>query len=136
MNISTKSVSTFASTLLARLVLGFGVCGVAIGITSTLLSQPASALPPASEQPLGDFTNPSSERDSFSGNIGGSDISIFDLIHRAQTGGLQDSGAFSQDKRREIDSAVDDFRRQQLERLGKPAPVAPATTDTTVPAPN
>jgi hypothetical protein len=129
---STQLVPAFASTLLARIALSVGVSAVAIGITSAVLPQPTLAQS-VREQPLGEFTNPQNERDSLSGNIGGSNISIFDLMHRAQQGNVRDVNDFMTEKRQDLDNAAEVFRRTQLEQLGNQQQVSPANSVTTSP---
>ncbi|HEY9636925.1 MAG TPA: hypothetical protein V6D14_26225 [Coleofasciculaceae cyanobacterium] len=115
MKISTKLVSTFASTLLARITLGVGI-SAALGIT-VVIPQAASAQSAGTPQPLQDFTNPQNERDSFSGDIGGGGFNVFNLMHQAQTRGSLDRDEFISEQKGKLDQATADFRRQQLLRL-------------------
>lgn len=113
-------IPPFASTLLTRLKITIGVSVVAMGITSTVLPQPASALPPEgnqSNQPLQDFLSPT-ERDTFSSGPGDGSFSVFNLIHQAQLGNLRDMGEFSQEQSKNISDAAARFRLEQQQRLG------------------
>jgi len=117
MKISTQSVPKFASSLLARVALGVGMCGAAIAIASSVMPQPAWAQPEGQVNPLQDFSPAQNERDSVGGSLGDSGFSVFDLIHRAQTGGSITYDDFSAKNRQEIESAAEAFRREQLNRL-------------------
>ncbi len=114
-------IPPFASTLLTRLKITVGVSVVAImGITSTVLPQPASALPPEgnqSNQSLQDFLSPT-ERDTFSTGPGDGSFSVFNLIHQAQLGNLRDMGDYSQEQSKNISDAAARFRLEQQQRLG------------------
>jgi hypothetical protein len=113
-------IPPFASTLLTRLKISVGVSVVAMGITSTVLPQPASALPPEgnqSNQPIQDFLSPN-ERDTFSSGPGDGSFSVFNLIHQAQLGNLRDMGDYSQEQSKNISDAAARFRLEQQQRLG------------------
>jgi hypothetical protein len=120
MKISTQSVSQFAPSLLARLALSVGVCGAAIAIASSILPQSALAQAEGTVNPLQDFSPAQNERDSLGGSLGGDGgFSVFDLIHRAQTGGSINFDEFSTKNAQEIESAADAYRREQLRRLNQ-----------------
>lgn len=121
MKTSNPLIPQFASTLLTRLKISVGVSLVAMGITSTVLPQSASALPPESNQsnqPLQDFLSPQNERDTFSSGPGDGSFSVFNLIHQAQLGNLRDMGEFSQEQSKNISDAAARFRLEQQQRLG------------------
>lgn len=119
MKISTQSVPKFAPSLLARITLSVGVCGAAIAIASSVLPQSALAQAEGTVNPLQDFAPAQNERDSLGGSIGDSGFSVFDLIHRAQTGGSITFDEFSTKNGQEIQSAADAYRREQLKRLNQ-----------------
>lgn len=116
MKISIQLVSAFTST-------------VAIALTTSLLPQAASAQVeqsvPASVQSQPFDSTPSQERDSFSGSLGNSDFSVFNLIHQAQMGTLRDLSEFSQEQNRNITSEAEKFRLEQRRRLGNPSQLQP-----------
>lgn len=119
MKISTQSVSQFAPSRLARLALSIGVCGAAIAISSSVLPQSAWAQT-TNVNPLQDFSPAQNERDPLGGSLGGdSGFSVFDLIHKAQTGGSINFDEFSTKNAQEIESAADAYRREQLRRLNQ-----------------
>lgn len=119
MKISNPFVLMSTSTRLAQIALGFGVSTVAIAFA--VAPQPTFAQTPGSAQALGEFTTPQNEQDSFSGGIGGNGgLSVFDLIHRAQLGGLRDPNEVISEQRESIDKATAEYRRRQLEELGNP----------------
>lgn len=118
MKTNNQLIPPVTSTLLTRLKMSVGVSVVAMGITSTLLPQPASALPPATNQPLQEFTTPQNERDTFSSGPGDGSFSVFNLIHQAQLGNLRDMGEFSQEQSKNISDAAARFRLEQQQRLG------------------
>lgn len=121
MKITNPFVPTFASTVLARIALGVGVSTVAIAIASAVSPQPTFAQSAGSAGALGEFTTPQSEQDSLTGGIGGNGgLSVFDLIHRAQLGGLRDPNEVINGQRESIDKATAEYRRIQLEQLGNP----------------
>ncbi|HEY9676301.1 MAG TPA: hypothetical protein V6D11_32965 [Waterburya sp.] len=118
-------VPAFASTLVARIALGVGVSTVAIALTAAVFPQVASAqLTPGSAQPLPDQSR-QNERDSFGGNLGNGDLSIFNLIHRAQLGGLRDMGEFSQEQNQNLNSAAEEYKRRQLQLIRQPQQQVP-----------
>jgi hypothetical protein len=128
MKINTQLVPAFASKLLAHLALGVGFGAAAIAILSAVLPQSALAQSQGSAQQLGDFRT--NEPNAFGGsNIGGSGMSLLDLMRNAQGGGPVDPSKFNPD----IDTAVEEFRRSQgspqLQQLNQP-PVSPANSDT------
>ena len=135
MKISTQSVNQFAPSLLARVALSVGVCGTAIAIASSLVPQAAWAQAAGNAQPLQEFSPSQNERDSMGGSIGDSGFSVFDLIHKAQTGGSITFDEFSSKNGQEIQSAADAYRREQLKRLNQqqsnPQPAPSAGTVTT-----
>ena len=116
MKISFQLVSVFTST-------------VAIALTTSLLPQATSAQVeqsvPASVQSQPFDSNRSQERDSFSGNLGNNDFSVFNLIHQAQLGTLRDLSEFSQEQNRNITSEAEKFRLEQRRRLGNPSQLQP-----------
>lgn len=121
MKTNNQLIPPAASTLLARLKMSVGVSVVAMGIASTLLPQPASALPPdgnQSNQPIQDFLSPQNERDTFSSGPGDGSFSVFNLIHRAQMGNLRDMGEFSEEQSKNISDAAARFRLEQQRQLG------------------
>lgn len=136
MKISTQSVPNFAPSRLVRLALSVGVCGAAIAIASTVLPQSASAQT-TNVNPLQDFSPAQNERDSLGGSLGGdSGFSVFDLIHKAQTGGSINFDEFSTKNAQEIESAADAYRREQLRRLNQQqSNPQPAPSAETVPTP-
>lgn len=117
MKISIPLVPAFTSTLLGRFVLGIGISGVTLGITAIMLPQSTAAQTARDVEPLGEFTTPQSEQDSFGGSRSG--FSVFDLIHRSQQGGVLDFNQFSNDKRQELDNAAEAYRRLQLQQLNQ-----------------
>jgi hypothetical protein len=135
MKISTQSVTKFAPSLLARAALSVGVCGAAIAIVSAVLPQSAWAQAAGTVNPLEDFSPAQNERDSLGGNLGNGGFSVFDMIHRAQTGGSITFDEFSSKNGQEIQSAADAYRREQLRRLNQqpsnPQPSPSAETVTT-----
>jgi hypothetical protein len=92
----------------------------------------ATGLSPAWAQvtqtrPLEEFTRPQEAgRDPFTGT-GGS--GVFDLIHRANLGGLKDNATFQEEQRQNLNNAASDFRARQLELL-RSQPSQPAATST------
>lgn len=121
MKTSNQLIPPFASTLLTRLKISVGISVVAIGISSTVLPQSASALPPEgnqSNQPIQDFLSPQNERDTFSSGPGDGSFSVFNLIHQAQLGNLRDMGDYSQEQSKNISDAAARFRLEQQQRLG------------------
>ncbi len=131
MKISTLFVPTLASTLLTPLTLGISISALTVSLSSLILSQPATAQSTERVQPLEDFNNQQNEPDSFSGNIGGSGLSVFDLIHQYQR------GVSSYDEttvKKNLDNATEEFRRQQLEQLNNQQlqPTNPSPTPQTV----
>lgn len=119
MQISTQSVTKFAPALLARVALSVGVCGAAIAISSSVLPQSAWAQAAGDVNPLQDFSPAQNERDSLGGNLGNGGFSVFDLIHRSQTGGSITYDEFSSKNAQEIESAADAYRREQLKLLNQ-----------------
>lgn len=108
-------VPRFASKPIAALVLGGGMCAVAIA--SAILSQPASAQSAPGAKPLGDLGTQQNERSSTSGSFGDGNFSVFDLIHRAQTG----TGELTEPSQ-SITNAATKFRLEQQRRLANPQP--------------
>ncbi|HEY9614340.1 hypothetical protein [Allocoleopsis sp.] len=133
MKISDQLVSAFASTQLARMAFGVGISTLAIAIASTILPQTASAqtapgVTPGSVQPFPDSSR-QNERDTFGGNLGGGDLSIFNLIHRAQLG----NGSFDeQEQTRTLNNAAEEFKRKQRALIGNPQPQLPENPSTNV----
>ncbi|NER29936.1 MAG: hypothetical protein F6J89_20530 [Symploca sp. SIO1C4] len=128
MNSASQSVTKFASTLLKRISLGFGVCAVAFSLTSILGSQSASAQTVNDVQPLEDFEAGQNERDPFSGTGG---WSPFDLIHRARLGNSRDLNEYVNEQRESLKDAAAEFRRLQLEQLGVESQFSPENQSTT-----
>ena len=121
MKTSNQLIPSIASTLLTRFKMSVGVSVVAMGITSILLPQAASAIPPEanqSNQPIQDFLSPQNERDTFSSGPGDGSFSVFNLIHRAQMGNLRDMGEFSEEQSKNISDAAARFRLEQQRQLG------------------
>ena len=118
MKTNNQLISLITSTVLTRLKMSVGVSVVAMGITSTLLPQPASALPPGSEQPIQGITSQQNERDTFSSGPGDGSFSVFNLIHQAQLGNLRDMGEFSEEQSKNISDAAARFRLEQQRQLG------------------
>lgn len=141
MKISNQLVSAFASTQLARMAFGVGISTVAItsgaalcaiAIASTILPQTASAQTapgaPGNVQPFPDSSR-QNERDTFGGNLGGGDLSIFNLIHRAQLG----NGSFDeQEQNRNLNNATEEFKRKQRALINNPQPQLPENPATNV----
>ena len=73
-------------------------------------------------QPLDDFGSP--ENNSYMGSPTGNSFNPFDLIHRAQFGNLQSMDDYSTQQRVNLNSAAEDFRRQQLEKLRQSNPTS------------
>ncbi len=132
MKISNPLVSAFASTQLARTAFGVGISTVAIAssvavcaIASTILPQAAFAQTapgtPGNVQPFPDSSR-QNERDTFGGSLGNGDLSIFNLIHRAQLG----NGSFDeQEQSRNLNNAAEEFKRKQRTLIGNPQPQLP-----------
>ena len=132
MKINNQLVSAFASTQLARMAFGVGISTVAIAIASTILPQTASAQTapgaPGNVQPFPDSSR-QNERDTFGGNLGGGDLSIFNLIHRAQLG----NGSFDeQEQTRSLNNAAEEFKRKQRALINSPQPQLPENPSTNV----
>lgn len=96
-----------------------------------------STVAQTAQQPLEEFTRPQEAgRDPFGSRSGGA--GFFDLIHRANLGGLKSGVEFRQEQRQNIDNAAADFRTRQLELLRQQTaqPSMPAGDPTVVPAPS
>jgi hypothetical protein len=90
----------------------FSSLALLIGIASPMLAQTTQT------RPLEEFTRPQEAgRDPFTGNNGSG---MFDLIHRANLGGLKDNAQFQQEQRQNLNNAASDFRSRQLELLRSP----------------
>ncbi|NET59159.1 MAG: hypothetical protein F6K47_24365 [Symploca sp. SIO2E6] len=128
-NITTK----FPSKLLTRLTLSIGISTVAIGITSAVFTPPSWAQQAGGADALGDI-GPQNEVDSLLGT-GGDNLNPFDLIHNAQQAGSISPYEYRRGLPENINNAIDDFRRQQLEQWnnqqseGNQQPVSPDIGD-------
>lgn len=122
MKTPTLFVPKFISSRSSSLALGVAISTVAIAIASAMMPQSAVAQSQGTVNPLEDINSRQSERDSFTGNPGGSGLSVFDMIHRSRLG-VSDLDEANVQKN--LDTATEEFRRQQLERLGNPQPVVP-----------
>ena len=139
MKITNPLVSAFASTQLARMAFGVGISTVAMpfglalcAIASTILPLAASAQTapgtPGAVQPFPDSSR-QNERDTFGGNLGGGDLSIFNLIHRAQLG----NGSFDeQEQTQNLNNAAEEFKRKQRALINNPQPQLPENPTTNV----
>lgn len=65
----------------------------------------------------GEFEN-NAERDAVFGGGNDSDFNLFNLMRNAQIGTLRNSNEVIDEQRQDLQKGADDFRRQQLERLG------------------
>lgn len=76
----------------------------------------------------GQFEN-NAEKDPYFGGSNGSDFNVLNLMRNAQLGTLRNSNELIDEQRQDWNKGADDFRRQQLERLGNsntaPSPVTP-----------
>ncbi|MBE9124940.1 MULTISPECIES: hypothetical protein [unclassified Coleofasciculus] len=127
MKISTPLVSALTSTLLAPIALGIAVSTAAIAITSAIVSQPAVAQSAGTVDPLEDL-NRSNDVDALTGQTDGSGLSPLDWIHRLRLG----TGELDEETvQKNLDTSIDEYRRQQLERLGNSQPAIPGTPSTT-----
>ncbi|MCS6813932.1 MAG: hypothetical protein NZ772_10250 [Cyanobacteria bacterium] len=100
-----------------------------------IASLASSTVAQTTQQPLEEFTRPQEAgRDPFGSRNGGA--GFFDLIHRANLGGLKNSAEFRQEQRQNIDNAAADFRARQLELLRQQTtqPAASTGEPTVVPA--
>jgi|GEM_PF-3504975 len=113
MNISTQFPSALASKLITRVTLSIGISTIALGITSALVPQPTWAQQVGGIESLGNI-GPQNEVDSLTGTSEGFDP--FDLIHNAQQAGSISPYEYQQGLPQNIDNAIDNFRRQQLEQ--------------------
>ncbi|MBD1838145.1 MULTISPECIES: hypothetical protein [unclassified Coleofasciculus] len=101
----------FASCLLPQLTLA-----------QSTLSQPGAVSPADTFQ--------EQNTDPFSRTNNGGASGVFDLMHRATLGNIRSMDEFNTDQKNNLNTAADQFRRQQLQLLGTPnqaAPVAPVT---------
>lgn len=128
MKISTRLVPAFASTLLTPITLGISICAVTLSLTGAILPQAATAQSAEKVQPLEDLNNRQNEPDSLSGNIGGSGLSVFELMHRYQQGVSSFDEANVQ---KNLDNATEEYRRLQLEQLTNQQQAQPTTPSTT-----
>lgn len=112
---SNLLIPRFASKPLFALLMGGGMC--AIAIASATLSQPASAQISPGAKPFGDFGTQQNERNSTSGSFGDGNFSVFDIIHRAQMG----AGELTEPSQSITDAATK-FRMEQQRRLANPQP--------------
>lgn len=97
----------------------FGVLA-GMGVLSSLLPQAILAqstlTPPGEVKPSDTFQN-EQNTDPFSRSDNGSSFGVLDLIHRATLGNTRDLNEYSIEQRQNINTAADEFRRLQLERL-------------------
>ena len=88
-----------------------------IGVASCLLPQASWAQATYPTQ-LDEFKTQAQERDPLTGSNNGG-FNPLDLIHRANLGSLRTYEEFSAEQRTNLNSAADDFRKQQLEMIRK-----------------
>ena len=91
-----------------------------LGVASCLLPQASWAQATYSTYPtqLDEFKTQAQERDPLTGSNNGG-FNPLDLIHRANLGSLRTYEEFSAEQRTNLNSAADDFRKQQLEMIRK-----------------
>ena len=105
-----------------------------MGFASCVLPQLTLAQPtlsqPGEVNPADTFQEQNT--DPFSGNNNGGASGVFDLMHRATLGNIRSMDEFSTDQKNNLNTAADQFRRQQLELLRTPNQAAPANPTTSV----
>ncbi|WP_017717654.1 hypothetical protein [Kamptonema formosum] len=106
-----------------------------IGVATLALPQASFAQACSDGQTLQGCPSPN-ERDSFSGLDNGQ-LNMYDIIHRAQMGTITNINEFTAEQRQNLNSAADDFRAQQLQRMQQAqqqaAPVEPAAAPAPAP---
>jgi hypothetical protein len=107
----TKTASVFTKSVRMALVALAGV-----GAVAALSCQSAIAQTSEKVNPLEDFQNPDAAADPFS-NRGGTQSSVYDLIHRAVLGNTRSQEEFNAEQQESLNDAASEFRRQQLELL-------------------
>ncbi len=106
----------------------------AMGVAPLAVPQASLAQTCTGAQTLQGCPSPN-ERDSFSGLENGQ-INMYDIIHRAQLGTLTNIDEFTAEQRQNLNSAADDFRAKQLQRMQQAQPqAAPNQPPATAPAP-
>lgn len=110
--------------------------GVLLGLGSAM---PAAIAQSTTVQPLEDF-RPDRSSGDLTGRGAGQISGVHDLIHRAMQGG-RSLDEFRDEQQENLDSAADQFRTQQLQRLrnqpqANPSPIAPVPPSPTSPLPN
>ena len=105
----------------------------AIGVAPLALPQASFAQACSDGQTLQGCPSPN-ERDSFSGLDNGQ-INMYDIIHRAQMGTITNINEFTAEQRQNLNSAADDFRAQQLQRMQQAQQQAAPGEPAAAPAP-
>jgi hypothetical protein len=111
---SQHGLRSFAASLFV------GLCGLGAGIV--LLSAPALAQS-ASSDPFRGVGSSDQDPNAF----GDSGLDMFELLHRAQQGGLRDPYEFSNQQQESINSEAADFRTRQREALQQQSGSDPLT---------
>lgn len=88
----------------------------AVGVIPFTLPQAGFAEECTGAQALGNCSSQTNEVSTFSGSNNGQ-LNMLDLIHRAQFGSLENMEDFTAEQRQNINSAAQNYRNQQLQRV-------------------